>query len=404
MKSYRFREMSPTIHHALQEMPVVVLTGMRQVGKSTLLRQDPLLKRRRYVSLDDFAQLEAAQRDPEAFVRSDEPLTIDEAQRCPELLVAIKQEVDRRRRPGWFLLSGSANFSLLQGVSESLAGRSVSLTLHPFSRRECLGEAHRPPFVKRFFETPHLPGKIDAPPVQAEDLLKGGMPSVCLEPKRDALLWFKGFEQTYLERDVRDLLRLTDLVGFRRLLRLAALRTGKLLVVSELARDAQLTVATATRYLSVIEASFVLHRVPPCLTNKTSRLIKSPKMLSTDAGLACYLAGIHTAEVLEHDDMRGALYETYVAQNLMGLWPEARLAYWHIQGRHEVDFVIESGRDSLAIEVKAGNRWTDREVGGLSAFLSQAPRCRAGILAYNGKTAARLGDRLWAIPLGLLLS
>ena len=407
MTRYRRRELAARTAAALSEMPVVVVTGLRQAGKSTFLRHELALRERAYVTLDDFAQLEAARRNPGAFVRQAEVLTIDEAQKCPELLTAIKLEVDRARRPGRYLLSGSANFALLRGVTESLAGRAVYLTLHPFTRREIVGRSTREPVVRRLFDGggPETAGR--APAVAPLEVLRGGMPSVCLEEVRDAPMWFKGYEQTYLERDVRELARVADLVVFRQLLRLAALRTGQVLKVSELARDAKLGTSTASRHLGLMEASFVLSRLGPYLSNRASRLIKSPKLYVADSGLAAHLVGISRPADLAADPGGGALLETYVAQNLAGIleanWPTARLHFWNVQGRYEVDFVIEDGRDTLAIEVTAASRWDKRDLAGLEAFLERTPRCRAAILAHGGESAVTLGDRLFALPLASLL-
>lgn len=389
-------------------MPVVVVTGLRQTGKSTFLQHEPGLAGRRYLSLDEFALLDAAQRDPEAFVRAESPLTIDEAQRRPELLAAIKREVDRDRRPGRFLLSGSANFALLRGVTESLAGRAVYLTLWPFTRREVRGEVTTDLFVRRFFESGRLPGKVATGAVTNDEVLRGGMPPVCLRQARDAGLWYRGYEQTYLERDVRELARVADFVSFRQLLRLAALRTGQIIKVSELARDAKLKAATVSRHLGVMEASFVFHRLEPYLRNRASRLIKSPKVYVSDSGIAAHLAGVDEEGFGDDEPMRGAIVETYVAHNLRSMlearWPTARPSFWHVQGRHEVDFVIEVGRECLAIEVKSSSRWTERDLAGLRAFLEHTRRCRAAILAHAGNSAVQLGDRLYAIPLATLLS
>jgi predicted AAA+ superfamily ATPase len=210
-----------------------------------------------------------------------------------------------------------------------------------------------------------------------------------------------------LERDVRALARVGDLVPFRVLLQLCALRTAQILTVSELGRDAKLNAATATRHLSLLEASFVVRRLPPYLGNRASRLIKSPKLYMSDTGLACHLAGIVDDKTSVADTLRGALLETYVAQNLAAIveadWPEARLAYWHVQGRHEVDFIIESGRDCMAIEVKSAARWDDRDLAGLRAFLEKTRRCRVAILAYGGSQTVKLGERLWAAPLAAML-
>jgi len=403
MTAYRSRALGRLVREALAEIPVVVVTGLRQSGKSTFLQQERGLARRRYLTLDDPAQLAAARSDPEAFVRSDAPLTVDEAQKCPELLVAVKREVDRSRVPGRFLLSGSANFALLSGVTESLAGRALYLTLHPFTRRELEGRLAPEPFVRRTFEAGAPPARAAPGGIKPRAVIDGGLPPVCLGQARRPGLWFKGYEQTYLERDVRALARIGDLVPFRNLLQLAALRTAQILGVSDLGRDAKLNAATTARYLSLLEASFVVRRVSPFLANRASRLIKSPKLYVSDSGLASHLAGVDEAHLAAGDPMWGALLETYVAQNLAAIldadWPEARLGYWHVQGRHEVDFVIESGRECMAIEVKASSRWDDRDLAGLRAFLDKTPRCRVAIIAYGGTEAVRLAERLWAVPL-----
>jgi predicted AAA+ superfamily ATPase len=323
------------------------------------------------------------------------------------LLIAIKREVDRQRRPGRFLLSGSANFALLRGIGETLAGRALYLILHPFSRRELTGRLDAAPIIRRLFDA-GAPPRVQTQPIRRENILGGGLPPICLKLVRRAELWFKGYEQTYLERDVRELGRIADLMSFRNLMRLAALRTGQVLTVSELARDAKLNAVTTSRYLSLLELSFVISRLTPYLANRASRLIKSPKLYFSDSGLAAHLAGITHADLDTEDPLWGALLETYVAQNLGAIlgsdWPEARLNYWHVQGRQEVDFVIEVGREALALEVKASARWDDRDLAGLRVFLDKTPRCRLGVLAYAGTESVKLGDRLWAIPLSLVLA
>lgn len=407
MTSYQGRDISKTLQKALANMPVVILTGMRQVGKSTLLQQDSAFSHRRYITLDDFAQLEAAKQNPEGLLEGEDPLTIDEAQRCPELLIAIKRAIDRKRIPGRYLLSGSANFTLLKNVTETLAGRSIYLTLHPFSIREGEGRAKHPPFISKFFHSPYQP-KGSVRPLTATDILSGGMPSVRLEHLKNPSMWFKGYEQTYMDRDLRQLAQVGDLLAFRRLLQLVALRSGQILNISDLGRDAKLNTPTTTRYLNLMETSFLVHRINPFLGNALSRLIKSPKLYIADAGLACHLAGIQHPNVFTHTPIRGAMLETFVAQNIVSLLeahiPEAKLFFWNIQGRHEVDFIIESGQDVVAIEIKSASRWSSVDLSGLHAFLASTPQCRAAILGYNGSEPAQLGERLWAIPLRMLLS
>ncbi len=405
MTTYLPRELTPRLTRALRSLPVVVLSGLRQTGKSTLLQNESSLSTgHAYRTLDDFATLAAARANPESLLA--EPVILDEVQRCPELLVALKQNVDTLRRPGRFILSGSANLALLGQVAETLAGRAAYFALHPMTRRERRRATGPTPLLIRFLEAPALP-QGRARPISDREVLLGGLPPACLGPAGDADEWFRAYAQTYVERDVRQLSQITDLVAFRTLAQLAALRTGQVLVISTLARDAKLNAVTAGRYLDLLETSFLIRRLPPFLKNRSSRLVKSPKLYFTDSGVAAHLAGVRTLQPGRDDLIRGALFETYVAQNLAGLLeahrPDAQLTYWHEQGRHEVDFVIEEGRQVVAIEVKAATRWHESDLSGLRAFLDRTPACEAAVLAYNGSQAVRLGDRLWALPVGHLL-
>ena len=274
------------------------------------------------------------------------------------------------------------------------------------TRREKLGQTNQPSFLVQFLRNPFLSSeKVD--PVTENEILKGGLPPACLAPDEDVDEWFRSYVQTYVERDVRQLSQITDLVAFRTLAQLAAFRTGQVLVISTLGRDAKLNAVTAGRYLDLLEASFLIRRLPPFLKNRSSRLVKSPKLHFTDSGLAAHMAGITSLEPGRDDLLRGGLFETYVAQNLSALLdahlPNAQLSFWHEQGRHEVDFVIEIGRKVFAIEVKAATRWSQSDLSGLRTFLERTPECVAAVLAYNGNESVKLGERLFAIPLGQLL-
>jgi predicted AAA+ superfamily ATPase len=408
MTDYFNRDLSSPVLEALGEMPVVVITGLRQTGKTTFLQRQPGFGQRRYVTFDDFAQLEAAKSDPDGFVSDEGPLTIDEAHKCPEIFTAIKKSVDKKREPGKFLLSGSANLGLLKGISESLAGRSIYFVMHPFNRREITRKIAKQSFLENFFETQEIIKTKDLRPIQAEDILNGGMPIICLGEVKNRFLWFKGYEQTYLERDVRELSRIDNIIAFRNLLHLTALRTGKLLSPSELARDAKLPVATVSRYLSLFETSFIITRLNPYLKNRASRLIKSPKLYLSDSGLACYLTGLNRIEFTSSQPLTGSMFETYIAQNLLSLtqgrWPSACLYFWSVQGRNEVDFIIEVNNHCIALEIKSGTRWQERDLSGLKAFLTATPHCKAAILGYNGTEIVKLGEKIWALPLSLILS
>jgi predicted AAA+ superfamily ATPase len=408
MTAYHPRDIAGAVSIALENMPVVVVTGMRQTGKTTFLCSQSDLSDRSYVNFDDFAQLESAKSDPDGFIRREQPLTVDEAHKCPEIFGAIKRAVDKRRIPGQFLLSGSANFSVLKNITESLAGRSVYLAIHPFNRREVNRQTSSAPFIKKFFENLKIGRKAAGKPIRPEEVARGSMPTVCLQQVKDPVIWFRGYEQTYLERDVRELSRVGDLSALRTLLRLTAMRTGQLLSPSQLGRDAKLSAATTSRYLSLFEASFLITRIQPYFGNRSSRLIKSPKLYLSDSGLASYLMKLEPSSSIRNDPLYGALLETYVAQNLLSIlsarWQNASMYFWTVQGRHEVDFIIEAGRSCIALELKSAARWQEKDLAGLKTFLTATPHCKAGILCHSGEDAVQLGQRLWALPTSLVLS
>jgi predicted AAA+ superfamily ATPase len=407
MTRYLPREIRRLVAQTMNSMPVIVITGMRQTGKTTFLQNDPLFKDYHYLSLDDFATLQTALSQPEALLAEGEKLCIDEAQKAPELLTAIKKAVDKKRKAGRFVLSGSANFSLLKGISESLAGRAVYLTMHPFSRREMNAVRNGEPFIVRLLEGKRAPVIERGEPVRPADVLRGGMPAVAFQGLGDAAVWFQGFEQTYVERDIRELARVDDPLGFRTVIKLAALRTGQIFNMSQLARDAHLSLVTATRYLQLAETSFLFDRLPPFLRNRSSRLIKSPKLYVADSGLACHLTDVESIDSKDDEPLRGVLFETYALQNLRSVLdahlPNARISYWHVQGRHEVDFVVEHKKSCVALEVKATTRWSEGDLTSLRLFLEKTPSCRMGLLAYNGTQIAKVGETLWAVPMGTVL-
>lgn len=404
------RELTGEIQRALRALPVVVVTGMRQTGKTTLLRDDPAFRDRMYFTLDDPATLESAKLRPESLIAHPNGITIDEAQRCPELLIALKAAIDRDRRPGRVLLSGSANFALMKGVADSLAGRAIYFEMNPFTRREIRGGTADVPQLVRWLrgEAPQVGAIAEA--LEDKEVLTGGMPLPALHANLDVDLWCRGFEQTYLERDVLQLARIEDPIAFRNLLRLAMLRTGNPLNVSSLARDARLNTQTATRYLALLETSFLLRRIPPFLGSRTTRIVKSPKLYATDSGLAAHLAGV--TDLAHSEPMRGALLETSVAQNLAGILeahaPDAEIAFFASQGRYEVDFIVSHGARWIGIEVKAASRFTDADLRSLRTWLATESigyePSRIGVLAYQGERVVALGEHLFAVPIGHLLA
>ena len=350
---------------ASRQFPVLLLTGPRQVGKTTVLQQ--LCGRdRTYVSLDDPAILALARQDPALFFqRFEPPVLIDEIQYAPGLLPVVKAIVDRARKPGLVWLTGSQQFQVMRGVSETLAGRVAIMNLLGFSRRE----RHRrdldvPPFLPTASAlTPrarsHSTSQLK--PVY-RDIWTGGFPALAVGPVRNRDLFFSSYVQTYLQRDVRDLAQVGDQAAFLRFLRACAARTAQLLNLSDLARDADISVNTAKAWLSILEGSFQVMRLPPYHTNVTRRLVKAPKLYFLDTGLCAYLTGWTSPGTLESGAMSGAIFETHVFVEILKSWwcrgrnPQAY--YYRDRDGREIDLVLVKDRAIYPVEIKKTTRPT----------------------------------------------
>jgi predicted AAA+ superfamily ATPase len=333
---YLKRTLGATIRRALRTFPAVVVTGPRQSGKTTLLREE-FGRRFRYTSLEDPDLRAISRSDPRGFLEKHAPpVILDEIQHVPELLSYVKTAVDVDRRPGRWILTGSQTFALMEGVTQSLAGRAAVLRLDGLSAAEIpVGRALS----------------------SAQEILRGGFPEPRLSAALDLRLWMGSYLQTYLERDVRGLAQVGDLVSFETFLRLCAARTGQLLNLADLARDAAVSATTAKRWLSVLEASGLFLRLPPYARSATKRMVKSPKLFATDTGLAAFLTGHRDADVAWHGPMAGALFETLVVSEALkhfhGTGDTPALSFWRSSDGLEVDLVIETAGKLHGIEVKA---------------------------------------------------
>ena len=329
-------------------------------------------------------------------------MTLDEVQREPDLLSAVKREIDRERRPGRFLLTGSANLLLMRRVSESLAGRASYLTLWPMTRREQLGLG-RCGIWENLVKSPDQDwlDVVTEHPADPEDwralARRGGfpVPAVHLDAPAERAIWFDGYVRTYLERDLQALSSIAALPDFRRLMRAAALRIGALLNQTKVGRDIGLAQPTVHRWLNLLETSYLLARIPAYSVNRTKRLIKSPKLYWSDTGLAMHLS--------QEDEPRGAHLENLVLQDLLA-WRDSRprraaVLHWRTTNREEVDFVIEVDGAVLPIEVKATRRPRLRDTAGLRAFRAEYYQtARAGLLLHGGDSVEWITPGVLAAP------
>lgn len=351
------RALAQTIRTAMRSFPAVIVTGPRQSGKTTLLKALGA-GTHRFVSLEDPDVRIRAREDPVGFLdRYSPPVIIDEIQYLPELLSYIKTRIDEQRRPGQWLLTGSQNFVLMQGISQSLAGRAAVLSLLPFSLAERIGRGDQTVDIPDWLEALEGNPATRMPTVDLADLLlRGGYPEIASHKTVDRQLWTGSYIATYLERDARSLTQIGDLRTFERFLKLCAARTGQILNLSDLARETGVSVPTAKRWLSILETGYQVLLLPPFYRNIGKRLVKSPKLYFTDTSLATYLLGIHSREALLDGPLFGALFETLVVTDIWkrflhnGRMPA--MYYLRTQDGLEVDLAVESDNKLALFEMK----------------------------------------------------
>jgi predicted AAA+ superfamily ATPase len=410
MATPRFpRFLAPRLREALADTPVVLIHGPRQSGKTTLARDVGERRGYRYYSFDDDVARAAAEADPIGFVAElPDRVILDEVQRVPTLFTALKSAVDRRRAPGRFILTGSANVLLLPRLADSLAGRMGLLRLHPLAQCELAGKASR--FLDALFaglfptRTSERLGIV-----LTERVVDGGYPAALMRrgsARRSA--WYRDYVETQIQRDVRDLGRIRALDALPRLLALAAGCTAQLINVSDLAGPFQLSRQTIHDYVTVLERVFLLERLPAWHSNRLSRLVKTPKLHVGDTGVACALLGLDAERLHVDRAAFGPLLETFVLQDLkrQASWRETPVTFHHFRDRDgtEVDIVLEEGAGRVAgVEVKAAATVTAADFRGLRKLREAAlKQWAAGVVLYDGETSASFGDGLFAIPVRAL--
>jgi len=375
MVTFYPRSYTGLLRRSLRDYPVVVVTGARQAGKSTLLRQT--LPDWQMLSLEDLDMREFAQNDPRAFLRRyPAPVILDEVQRVPSLLSYIQTAVDSSGAMGQYVLSGSQQFSLLAGVTQSLAGRASLIELHPLR-------------LKELADAGDMPGSLD------RYLLQGGYPAVHargLEPQR----YYADYVASYVERDVRSLSAVQDLGTFQRFMRLCAARTGQLLNLNALANDCGISQPTANAWMNLLEASFVVKRIAPYHRNFGKRLVKTPKLYFLDTGLCAWLLGITSERDMQSHYARGALFETWAVTEALK-WRAVRgnaqpLYFWRDNIGNEVDLLLEQDSGITLVEVKSGQTFQNGWMQSLKTVQRHMAEPTRNAVLYGGDLSASRTD------------
>lgn len=398
---------------ALSDNPVVLLHGARQVGKSTVIKQ--IIENKDYsasfITLDNATYLAAAQANPDGFLDSysNVNLAIDEVQRVPELFLALKASVDNKRTPGKYLLTGSSNVFLLPKVSESLAGRIEILTLFPFSQTELAGNDFN--FVDHFFKS-----RISLPSIKGikrdeliNKVIAGGYPeSVTRKDKSRRVAWFNSYITTILQRDVRDISNIESLTDLPKILSLIAVRAGNLMNYAELSRSTRVSQSTLKRYMTLLNATFLIYLLMPWTKNLGKRLIKTPKAYLCDTGLLSALAGNDEKKLNEDANLFGHYLENFVLLELVKLISFSseiyQIYYLRTASGGEVDFIIEkSNGDIMAVEVKSGSLVDKKSFKNIEMLRDAlGKKFLRGIMLYTGSAVVPFDKQLIALPINTL--
>lgn len=405
------RNIATKLHDALKDTPVVLISGARQTGKSTLAQSlksksyDPL-----YLTFDDLTQLNSARQDPIGFIDNlPSNVVLDEIQYIPELFRTIKHSVDKNRKPGRFLLTGSANVMLLPKLSDSLAGRMEILTLWPLSQQEINEKSSD--IITNLFER-SIPKKL--PKVSRKELedilLQGGYPEAISRKASRRKDWFTSYVRSILEKDVREIADIADISRFPRLLTYLATQSATLLNLTNLSNAVDIPYSTIQRYLAYLQATYLCVLVQPWSANLGLRMVKSPKILLNDTGLLTSLMGVDTGRFSNEPNLIGPVLETFVGMELKKLIAQsstsAELFHFRSHTRKEIDYILER-RDGqiIGIEVKSASTLNSSDFDAHRMLAEKLKtKLTLGLILYTGDSVVRFGDRLFGVPISVLWS
>ena len=397
------RWLESRLAEVLKSHPVVVLTGPRQVGKSTLLEHAEFLKDWRYITLDDIDALEQAKEDPKGLLWEDRPTIIDEAQRCPELLLTVKYLVDKSNRRRNFILSGSGNISLRKTPRETLAGRAKYLHLTGFSYKEIHDLPVHGILDRIWFDREVKDSSTKLSVDVMQSIWRGSLPGVVLASnEKIALERLSSYIDTYIQRDIQDLVKIRHPQNFRRLMEALARATGWESVQEELSKTCGETRTNVSRYISLLKDTNLLYELKGYAV-KGERAYKQSKYFWFDSGSACFLSGIHSAAELKKPRARGRYLENFILQQILS-WASLQLTvpeifYWKPKaGGVEVDFVISSAGRTIGIEVKSSREVTFGDIRPMRDFLKFHPQVSKGIIVYAGNRVYPVATNIYAVP------
>ena len=391
------------LSEALRHFPVVLLTGSRQVGKSTLA----LTVMDNYITLDDIVAYSSAKADPGLFIQSlKKPVVIDEIQKAPEFLNAIKMDVDRKRVNGSYLLTGSTNILAYKNIADTLAGRMAILELFPLSCKEIAAKSENVIDILFSGSLEDISfSMLDSERI-INQIIKGGYPEVQrIDTSMVRYLWFSSYIRTYIERDVRDIGELRNIDKFIKMYNMLAARSGNMLNKSDIARDVGIDIKTLDNYLELLELVYQVYRLMPYSRNISKRFIKTAKLFFTDSGILSHLLGVSTNEDFMISPYKGSIFETFIFSEILKAvrYSEkpSNIFFYRTFDRKEIDFIVERGKNIIAIEVKFSKTVTKEDFKYIADLKSRV-NLMAGYVLYMGERLLPFGDSLFAMPVSVL--